>query len=403
MNSTFYYSLVGFILPIDYVYHQFFYLSLSLTIILIVTLSRSQLEILFLYFLLALGTFIILCSTNWFTIYLGLECQSFSLFVLIAKRRYSLKAVESALKYFMMTGITSAIFLLGIVMLWSDIQSLDIANTFCSFSWFSNLGICFILIALSFKLGLVPYHVWVLDVYEGSPWSLILWISTLPKISIFIVLIKCNFNETLLLWLGVLSILIGSIGALNQTKLKRIFGYSSIAHMGFVVVAWSMWSSIHLQAGLIYLILYFINNLGILLLFLLYPNPLRYISDLSPWGRCSHWWGWVFLIFLFSLAGIPPLAGFLGKWGVFYVLVEHQNYGALMLILLGTIISVGYYVRLAQHVYIQQWSSFYVWKSAILPPKRRGRSILLWILGYCVFLSITLLWYPNIIWTLILF
>lgn len=212
----------------------------------LLVLSRRRGSLIFLI-LVTLSSLLLVCSVNWLSVYLALELQALSLFVLVGLSRSSAWSTEASLKYFSLGALSSAFFLLGCVFFYgatgeSSIQSVG-----------GDLGRVFITISLLFKLSSAPFHMWAPDVYEGAPTSTAAVLAVLPKVSVFSILVQVQPAVHLVLVCAFLSIVLGALGALNQTRFKRLVAYSGISHLGFVLFAFSVGSLGSFQASFIYL------------------------------------------------------------------------------------------------------------------------------------------------------
>lgn len=377
----------------------FFFLNLLsiLALVLVNIIRDGNLEIYVLFVLVWLGALIVICSDHLFLVYLGLELQSFSSFVLISSNRSSIKSSEAGIKYFILGAFSSGLYLLGSYFLFINSLSLKIEDIilFCD-SIFLFFGFIMIFVSLIFKIGLAPLHFWIPDVYEGSNWNVISLIGTLPKISLLYIIISItSLQIDLLFFCGLLSILFGTIGAFNQSKLKRLLGYSGISHMGFIVLGICIMNIIGLEICIIYLIIYAFSSL---LLFVLALNDVnsgkQYIIDLAEIKTRNKILGITWILIFLSIGGIPPLSGFLSKWLIIWQIIEYNHFLTSLIIVIFSIIGLGYYLRIAQIIFFQKNSSYLVWNSIFLVLKYNNiRNTIL--LGSLLFFVIFLIINPD--------
>ena len=229
-----------------------------------------------------------------------------------------------------------------------------------------TLGIVFILVGLSFKISAVPFHMWAPDVYQGSPTSVTLFFAILPKIAALTVFIKFLYIpfinlidqwQIIIIFLAISSMVFGSVAAIGQKNLKRLMAYSSISHMGFALAGVSVGTNQGIQSSITYISIYLIMNLAFFsCLFMLRRNE-RYfesIDDLSGLSKNHPLLSISLLIVLFSLAGIPPLAGFFAKFYIFLAIIENEMYFLAIIGLLSTVIAAFYYLRLIKTIYFDE-------------------------------------------------
>nr|YP_009905964.1 NADH dehydrogenase subunit 2 [Spirocodon saltatrix]QLH56857.1 NADH dehydrogenase subunit 2 [Spirocodon saltatrix] len=378
VSLIFAYVVLKLILVMQFFSVDFFSLSIWKTIfIFLLTLSfffilslvkDKRSEIYFLICIVWLGSLLIIISSNLLVVYLGLELQTFSLFILIAKNRFSIKSSESGLKYFILGSISSGFFLLSLTSLYGIFGSVDLnvllSNNYFDYKFVSLFTI--LTLSLFFKLSLFPLHFWVPDVYEGSSSEIVGLLSTIPKISLLGLVLQLNISLEMLLLSGVGSIIIGSLGALNQNKLKRLIGYSGISHMGFVVLGLAIFSKIGLEISILYLFIYVINILGLIILLCSYSsNKNKFISDLAGLGLNNIFLGIVWSLIFLSIAGIPPLSGFLSKWWVILTIISYEYLFTSLVVIIFSAVAVGFYLRISKIIYFQPKSSFMVWSNIL--------------------------------------
>ena len=302
----------------------------------------------FLFLLVVLGAIIVILSNHLFFIYLGLELQTFSSYILISKNK--IKGAEAGLKYFVLGGISSGFFLLAISILLSYGYSLYLSDIY-------NNILILIILSLFFKLSLFPFYFWIPDIYEGSSWPVI-GILLLPKISIISILIKFNYyyNNSIFIIIAILSIIIGSLGAFNQSKIKRFLAYSGIAHIGFILLSIIFYSY---DICLLYLFIYIIS-ISILLSITFYTDEFI-ISIIHVNNIIKITWAIVIL----SMAGIPPFSGFIVKFLILLITLTNNYYFSSLLIVGISIIGVSFYLRIVNILYFKN-IKFNYWKNILL-------------------------------------
>lgn len=341
--------------------------------------------------LVYLGSLILILSDNLITLYLGLELQTFSIFILIAKNRESIRSSEAGLKYFMLGAISSGFYLISLVVLFLQGYNLNISDILILSDDAMIIG-CLSLIILSFcfKLSLFPFHFWIPDIYEGSSWDILSIISTLPKISVISVLIQLIINTNLILSFSLLSITVGTLGALNQTKLKRLLGYSGISHMGFIILGYSMFMNLGVTVGGFYLVVYMLTMLSVLVLIISNNINNEFIIELGGLKFTNKILAVTLILLTLSIAGIPPLSGFISKWYLIWMAMDsYYNFSSLIMILFSAV-GLGYYLRIVKIIYFQRRGSFFLW-TQILSPHTRSNEVLLFFMGFLFYLTLFLI------------
>ena len=316
----------------------------------------------FLNWAVFIGSLTIILTDNLFVLYLGLELQTFPIFILISKNRLWLKSSEAGLKYFILGALSSGVFLLGSSLIYAKGLSLNINllwNSFneeCSFYW------VMILLPLLFKLGVAPLHFWVPDIYEGSNWRTIGILSTISKLSVIYLVFQIQPITKLLLLSSSISIIIGVLGALNQTKLKRLLGYSGITHIGFLILLFSSLTSQFLLLPNFYLFTYMIGLVVLVYLFVkLNLTKDSYLIELQ--NKQTQLENVIIIILILSLAGIPPLSGFIGKWILFVSLLDSNYIFICIVCVIFSFIGAVYYLRLVKLIYFNKNLFLNSWKT----------------------------------------
>ncbi|MPT28478.1 MAG: NADH-quinone oxidoreductase subunit NuoN [Achromobacter sp.] len=327
-----------------------------------------------------LGQMVMISSGNLISIYLGLELMSLALYALIALRRDNVVATEAAMKYFVLGALASGFLLYGMSMVYGATGHLDLAEVSKVIAAGKAekmalvFGIVFLVSGLAFKLGAVPFHMWVPDVYQGSPTAVTLILGGAPKLAAFAITLRLLVDglhglaadwQPMLMILAVLSLAIGNLTAIAQTNFKRMLAYSTISHMGFVLLGLMSGSvagkpelaSAAYGASLFYMLTYVLTTLasfGIVLLLSRQGFECEQIDDLKGLNRRSPWHAAVVLLLMFSLAGIPPLVGFYAKLAVLQALISAGHVTLAVVAVLFSLIGAFYYLRVVKVVYFDE-------------------------------------------------
>ena len=316
-----------------------------------------------------LGMILMISSYDLIIFYLGLELQSLGLYILASFKRDDERSTEAGLKYFVLSALASGLLLYGCSLIYGFTGStnfeiisanLDEANTGAVF------GIVFIIVGLAFKVSAVPFHMWTPDVYEGSPTSVTSFFALVPKIAAISVFIRFMYVpfvnvisqwQTIIIFLSIASMILGAVAAIGQSNIKRLMAYSSIGHMGYALAGIAAGTNAGIQSTIIYLTIYLVMNLGAFgCIFMMKRENIFYenINDLSGLSKNHPMLALSFLIILFSLAGIPPLAGFFAKFYVFMAVIEVKMYALAIIGLVTTVISAFYYLRIIKAIYFDK-------------------------------------------------
>ncbi len=316
-----------------------------------------------------LGMMIMISSNDLIVFYMGLELQSLALYVLATFNRDQLKSSEAGLKYFVLSALSSGLLLYGCSLIYGFTGSTNfnvIAVQLDTNEYALTFGIVFILVGLAFKISAVPFHMWAPDVYEGSPTSVTLFFTIVPKIAALTVFIRFLYVpflnlidqwQMILIFLSIASMLFGAIAAIGQTNLKRLIAYSSIGHVGYTLAGLATGSNEGIQSSVIYITIYIIMNLGLFSCLLMLKRNNEYfenIDDLSGLSKNHPLLSISLLIILFSLAGIPPLAGFFAKFYIFKSVLEQSMYFLAIVGLLSTVVAAFYYLRIIKIMYFDK-------------------------------------------------
>ena len=331
--------------------------------------NKFQIEYPILILSAILGMMVMISSNDLIVFYIGLELQSLALYVLASFNRDNLLSSESGVKYFILSALSSGILLYGCSLLYGFSNSTNfvlIAENIKSSSYGLTFGIVFILVGLAFKISAVPFHMWAPDVYEGSPTSVTFFFSILPKIAALTVFIRFlyvpfinMFDEWqfIIVFLSIASMLFGSIAAIGQKNLKRLIAYSSIGHMGYALAGLTTGTNEGIQSSIIYISIYIVMNLAFFsCIFMLRrkENYFEKIEDLSGLSSNHPILSFSLLIVLFSLAGIPPLAGFFAKFYIFVAVIDQSMYFLAIVGLLSSVIAAFYYLRIIKVIYFDK-------------------------------------------------
>jgi len=313
-----------------------------------------------------LGMMVMISSNDLIVFYMGLELQSLALYVLASFNRENILSTESGLKYFVLSALSSGLLLYGCSLVYGFTESTNFDQILLSSSQTNyglTFGIVFILVGLAFKISAVPFHMWAPDVYQGSPTSVTLFFAVLPKIAALTVFIRFLYVpfgqmtdqwQTIIIFLSIASMIFGAVAAIGQKNLKRLVAYSSIGHMGYALAGLATGTNQGIQGSISYIAIYLVMNLAFFsCLFMLRRNETYYenIEDLSGLSKNHPVLSLSLLIILFSLAGIPPLAGFFAKFYVFMAVIEKSMYFLAIVGLVSTVIAAFYYLRIIKIIY----------------------------------------------------
>jgi len=316
-----------------------------------------------------LGMLVMISSYDLIVFYVGLELQTLSLYVLAAFDKNQRNSSEAGLKYFVLSALSSGLLLYGCSLIYGFTGSTNFAliseNIFSS-DYGNIFGIVFILVGLSFKISVVPFHMWAPDVYEGSPTSVTLFFAVVPKVAALTVFIRFLYVpffslieqwQSIIIFLSLASMIFGAISAIGQKNLKRLIAFSSIGHMGYALAALSVGTNSGIQSSIIYLCIYLVMNIGFFccLFMLKRENNFFYnLEDLAGLSKNHPVISLCLLIILFSLAGIPPTAGFFAKFYIFISVIEESMYFLAIVGLLSTVISAFYYLKIIKIIYFDR-------------------------------------------------
>ncbi len=313
-----------------------------------------------------LGMFFMVSANDLILFYLGLELQSLSLYILASIDRDNLKSSEAGIKYFVLSALSSGLLLYGCSLLYGFTGSTNfdvISSNTGSFNVGTTFAMIFILVGLAFKVAAVPFHMWTPDVYEGSPTSVTSFFAIVPKIAGIAVFIRFMYSpfhsiidqwQYILVFISIGSMILGAVAAIGQKNIKRLIAYSSISHIGYAMAGIASGSTNGFQSSLIYILIYVVMNVGFFAFIFLMKRKGKYveeISELSGISKNHPLSALSLLIVLFSLAGIPPLAGFFAKFYIFMAVIESGMFALAIIGLVTTVVSAFYYLRIIKIMY----------------------------------------------------
>jgi NADH-quinone oxidoreductase subunit N len=333
-------------------------------------LRRFEFPVLILF--ATVGMMVMASAANLMTLYVGLELQSLSIYVLAAFAREQLRSSEAGLKYFVLGSLASGLLLYGISLVYgfSGTMQFDRLGVLLSDPAKAShgliVGIVFVIVGLAFKVSAVPFHMWTPDVYEGAPTPVTLLMGTSPKVAAMALLVRAMstpFGHLLAQWqelivlVSIASMLLGSLAAIGQRNIKRLMAYSSIGHMGYVLIGLAAGSAVGIRGVLIYLVTYIFMSAGTFACILAMRRRgemLERISDLAGLGRRDPALALWFTVFMFSMAGIPPFSGFWAKYFIFTAAVQSGLWTLAVIGVLTSVVGAYYYIRIIKVIYFDQ-------------------------------------------------
>jgi NADH-quinone oxidoreductase subunit N len=315
----------------------------------------------------------IMCSTaNLMTLYLGLELQSLSLYVLCAFNRDDTRSAESGLKFFILGALASGLLLYGISLAYGFAGTMDFGELALALGQPGTasagliVGVVFIVAGLAFKLSAVPFHMWTPDVYEGAPTPVTAFMSTAPKVAAIALLLRAlevPFRPVFEQWSGLIvlvslaSMILGALAAIGQRNIKRLMAYSSIGHIGYALVGLAVGTQEGIRGVMIYMVTYVFMSAGVFAVMIAMRRrgrPLEQIADLSGLGSTDPGLALIMTILMFSMAGIPPFSGFFGKLYVFRPAVESGFWTLAVVGVLTSVVGAFYYLRVIKVMYFDR-------------------------------------------------
>lgn len=362
--------------PLSDVLKLFLYLSTAVVLV----YSREYLRVRGLYkgefYVLALfallGMMVMVSASHFLTLYLGLELLSLSLYAMVALQRDSSVATEAAMKYFVLGALASGMLLYGMSMVYGVTGSLSLGDIAQNLADGTDLriplvfGIVFIVAGLAFKLGAVPFHMWVPDVYHGAPTAMTLFIGSAPKIAAFAFVVRilgqglesqvAEWRDMLVI-LAVLSMAVGNLAAIAQSNLKRMFAYSTISHMGFMLLGILAGTQNGYGSAMFYVLVYALMSLGGFGMILLLSRAgfeSDRLDDFKGLNRRSPWLAFLMLLLMFSMAGIPPTVGFYAKLSVLQAVVQIGYVWLAVAAVVFSLVGAFYYLRIVKLMYFDE-------------------------------------------------
>src|SRR3984957_20463142 len=318
------------------------------------------------------GMMAMVSASNLMTLYLGLELQSLALYVLAAFARDDLRSSEAGLKYFVLSGLASGLLLYGISLVYGfsgtmDFQALHSALMTPSAAPAGLIvGLVFVVVGLAFKISAVPFHMWTPDVYEGAPTPVTIFFATAPKVAAMALLLRVmgtSFAELVPAWqslivlMAIASMVLGSFAAIGQRNIKRLMAYSSIGHMGYALIGLAVGSSDGVRGVLVYMTVYVLMTAGAIACIMAMKRngqPVEQIADLSGLATTDPGLALAFSVFMFSLAGIPLIAGFFAKLYIFLAAVKGGLYTLAVIGVLTSVVGAFYYIRVIKVMYFDE-------------------------------------------------
>ncbi len=317
--------------------------------------------------LAAVGMMVMVSASDLMALYMGLELQSLSLYVVAALRRDSVKSTEAGLKYFVLGALSSGLLLFGASLVYGFAGTTGFVGIFEAVQGRAPvgllIGLSLVIAGLAFKVSAAPFHMWTPDVYEGAPTPVTAFFATAPKIAAMALLARVVYGafggivgdwQQILAALSVASMFLGAVAAIGQRNIKRLMAYSSIAHMGFALMGLTAGTAAGVEAMLIYLVIYVTMNVGTFAFILSMArdgSPVVEISALSLYSRRSPTRALAMLVLLFSLAGVPPLVGFFAKYSVLLAAVDAGLVWLAVLGVIASVIGAFYYIRIVYIMY----------------------------------------------------
>ncbi|MEO0544248.1 MAG: NADH-quinone oxidoreductase subunit NuoN [Pseudomonadota bacterium] len=320
-----------------------------------------------------LGMLLMISANNLLTLYMGLELQSLALYVIAAINRDSGRSTEAGLKYFMLGALSSGMMLYGISLIYGFTGTIDFAQIATAIAGQEQLslgllfGLVFLLAGLAFKISAVPFHMWTPDVYEGAPTPVTAFFAAAPKMAAMAMLVRVIVDafgpataewQQIIVFIAIASMLLGSVAAIGQRNIKRLMAYSSIGHMGYALVGLAAGTVQGVQGVAIYMAIYLVMTLGTFAFILAMRRKdegnVEQIDDLAGFASNNTLMAAILTALMFSLAGIPPFAGFWGKWYVFLAAVEAGLWPLAIIGVLASVIGAFYYLRIVKIMWFDE-------------------------------------------------
>lgn len=313
--------------------------------------------------LATLGMLLMISANDLMSLYLSLELQSLALYVVAAINRDSVRSTEAGLKYFVLGALSSGMLLYGMSLIYgftghTGFTQIAAALTAEGRSLGLIFGLVFVLAGLAFKISAVPFHMWTPDVYEGAPTPVTAFFAAAPKVAAMAILVRIVINafepvvadwQQIIVFISIASMLLGSFAAIGQKNIKRLMAYSSIGHMGYALVGLAAGSMAGVRGVLLYMLIYMVMTLGTFACILAMRRKegenVENVDDLAGLSQTNPFMATVLTVLMFSLAGIPPMAGFFGKYFVFMAAIEARLYALAIIGVLASVVGAYYYLR----------------------------------------------------------
>jgi NADH-quinone oxidoreductase subunit N len=331
--------------------------------------SRPIFEFAILVLLSTLGMMVLISAADLIMLYLGLELMSLALYVVAASNRDNAKSTEAGLKYFVLGALSSGMLLYGASLIYGFTGTVEFAGIAAAAKTGSLgivFGLVFLLAGLCFKVSAVPFHMWTPDVYEGAPTPVTAFFASAPKVAALAVFTRVALTafpgivpqwQQIIVFVAIASMVLGSFAAIGQKNIKRLMGYSSIGHMGFALVGLASGTVEGAQGVLIYIAIYVAMTLGAFAVILTMKRngqAVEQISDLTGLSRTNPLLAFFFMMLLFSLAGVPPLAGFFAKWYVFVAAINAHLFTLAVIGVLSSVVGAFYYLAIIKVMYFDE-------------------------------------------------
>jgi NADH-quinone oxidoreductase subunit N len=331
--------------------------------------SRPIFEFAILVLLSTLGMMVLISAADLIMLYLGLELMSLALYVVAASNRDNAKSTEAGLKYFVLGALSSGMLLYGASLIYGFTGTVEFAGIAAAAKTGSLgivFGLVFLLAGLCFKVSAVPFHMWTPDVYEGAPTPVTAFFASAPKVAALAVFTRVALTafpgivpqwQQIIVFVAIASMVLGSFAAIGQKNIKRLMGYSSIGHMGFALVGLASGTVEGAQGVLVYIAIYVAMTLGAFAVILTMKRngqAVEQISDLTGLSRTNPLLAFFFMMLLFSLAGVPPLAGFFAKWYVFVAAINAHLFTLAVIGVLSSVVGAFYYLAIIKVMYFDE-------------------------------------------------
>ena len=322
--------------------------------------------------LATLGMMLMVSANSLLTLYMGLELQSLALYVVAAINRDSVRSTEAGLKYFVLGALSSGMMLYGITLIYGFTGHVELAEIAAALTGAERslgvlFGLVFLITGLAFKISAVPFHMWTPDVYEGAPTPVTAFFAAAPKMAAMAMFVRVVIDgfapvtsdwQQIVVFISIASMVLGAFAAIGQKNIKRLMAYSSIGHMGYALVGLSAGTLIGVKGVILYMTIYLAMTLGTFAIILAMRRKdegnVEAIEDLAGLSSTNPVMATILTIMMFSLAGIPPLAGFWGKWYVFLAAVEAGLYPLAIIGVLASVVGAFYYLRIIKVMWFDE-------------------------------------------------